>query len=86
MSKPFFASANQVISMYARRQERGSEKAPSHSMTEIHLACKTLDDIALSAAYAGHADESVEIFRLSSNWPKGKIPAFFPVESTEVPA
>lgn len=86
MSQPFFASANRVISMYAKRQDRDSEKAPAHSMTEIHLVCKTLCDIALSAAYAAHLDESVEIFRLAGEWPTGKIPEFFPLEGAEVPA
>lgn len=81
MSTPFFAAANRVISMFARRQERDSEKAPAHSMTEIHLVRRAISDIALSAAYAAHPDECVEIFRLANNWPNGQIPALFPEET-----
>ena len=86
MNKPFYKAANAVIKMYAWRQEHASEKCPAHSKSEIHLVCKALNDIALSAAYAAHADEAIEILQLTSDWPKGKSPEFFPLESAGVPA
>lgn len=86
MNKPFYKAANAVIKMYAWRQEHASEKCPAHSESEIHLVRQALNYVALSAAYAAHADEAIEILQLTSDWPKGKAPEFFPVESAEVPA
>jgi hypothetical protein len=84
MNKPFLEAANAVIKMYAWRQESLSLKCPPHSLQEIHLVCKSLNDIALSAAYAASVDESAEIFRLTCDWPRGSVPAFFPIEDVEV--
>lgn len=78
MTAPFYAAANQILRMYARRQLVAADKAKADSPAERYWACERLCDLAGAAAYAGSKEAPV-IKAAAELWENSeRIPNPFP--------